>query len=633
MPVKETGFVQMRELNHSEASLPKPKRQRMIPPAWPSEPKPLANNPFNEITLDMYDVCLCLIPVALMVKIGLCLYAEKQDSYNTAYFIDEVSMLTTYLIRFNNQLATAFTIVFVLIFTTFLKRFALWRAQDGEYVVRLEQYQASMSLISTLRSILVLRAFDSISVGLVILWSFYYLGSQASKDEYTYQACGPYSNFTIAYRNSSAPSAFQNVSYTEYPSSFFDTMTLQYGVYVTSLYESLSQFQSPTSSDYTGGALVPFGSYSARDDPIKSWQDVSKPSANEYTSFAGYYSLNLDSYESSTFVGDYNFETSFLQANCSSLTLLPAAQFPNGTTKSTLLAMNMSDSSVIRETNNYTSRRNFTISAHHNSSVVVQCSCAIARRYVELKVHCDCLSCSARKIRDSRRPHPSQNSTPFDDDIFAARFFQSLLSVNQVTTKQALDWQAVDDCFLSGTGDYGETLTKTEILGNFSRAITFQISVGATQVLNTYYYASQLQGDDPTFPDSDPEDITTDPRFTITHMRGGEYNPRYATNKAWIAVDFLSQTVLLAAAIAAFWLRKNTIAPDIFGYVSSLTRDNPHIDLPDGGTTLGGLERARLLRDVKVRIADVSRDGEVGHVGLVTEAREADMLSKGKVYA
>ncbi|KIY03227.1 uncharacterized protein Z520_01694 [Fonsecaea multimorphosa CBS 102226] len=633
MPVKETGFVQMTELNQSNASLPNSRQDPWIPTAWPSDPKPLANDRINEILLDLYDVGLCLIPIALMVKIGLCLKAESMDDEDEGYFIDEVGPLTTYLIRFNGQLATAFTIVFVLIFTTFLKRLALWRAQKGEYVARLEQYQASMSLISTLRSVLFLRAFDSISVGLIIMWSFYYLGSQASKEEFKYQVSGPPSNHLVAYRSFSAPSAFQNATYTGYPQSFFEHLNLQYGVYVTYGQKSQNSDTSPNPSDYTGAALVPF-------PEGYPWTDVSKSSEYWYASFAGCNVYPLWDYDTlaMAFVGDYNFETSFLQAECSNWTLLHGSQFPNGTTKPIVLAMNMSDSAAVHKANNYTSPRTFTISAQHNSSVAVQVSCTIVQKHVELEVHCTGASCGTRRMRDSRQQHPSENSTPFDDDIFAERFFQNLVSINQLTTKNAISWGTVDDAFFD---DYtGKPLpTYAGILENIRNNVDGDgdfVSLGITQVLNTYYYTSQLKRSNPVyFPlnSTDIDSVRADPDFAITPMRGAEYNPRYATNKAWIAVDCVSQAVLFGAAMAAFWLRKNTIAPDIFGYVSSLTRDNPHIDLPDGGTTLGGLERARLLRNVKVRIADVSRDGQVGHVGLVAETRHADYLSPQKVYA
>jgi hypothetical protein len=58
------------------------------------------------------------------------------------------------------KLTTAFTIVFVLIISTLMRRLALWKAQQGESVAQLEQYQVSISLPSTLKTIWSLRAFS-----------------------------------------------------------------------------------------------------------------------------------------------------------------------------------------------------------------------------------------------------------------------------------------------------------------------------------------------------------------------------------------------------------------------------------------------------------------------------------------
>ena len=55
-------------------------------------------------------------------------------------------------------------------------------------------------------------------------------------------------------------------------------------------------------------------------------------------------------------------------------------------------------------------------------------------------------------------------------------------------------------------------------------------------------------------------------------------------------------------------------APDILGYIYTMTQGNPHIRPPEGGNTLGGLERARYLAAKQVQLADVARDQAVGHL-------------------
>ncbi|KAL4770044.1 hypothetical protein BDW60DRAFT_209445 [Aspergillus nidulans var. acristatus] len=60
------------------------------------------------------------------------------------------------------------------------------------------------------------------------------------------------------------------------------------------------------------------------------------------------------------------------------------------------------------------------------------------------------------------------------------------------------------------------------------------------------------------------------------------------------------------------------MASDILGYVSSLTRNNPYVPVPDGGSTLSGFERARLLRDMEVQILNVDERKDTGHIAFVS---------------
>lgn len=75
-----------------------------------------------------------------------------------------------------------------------------------------------------------------------------------------------------------------------------------------------------------------------------------------------------------------------------------------------------------------------------------------------------------------------------------------------------------------------------------------------------------------------------------------------------------SSIVLLAAFYADLVLKYNTLAPDIIGYALSLTILNPYVPTPTGGTTLYGLERAALLRDLPVRVGDVCANEPAGAI-------------------
>lgn len=148
-----------------------------------------------------------------------------------------------------------------------------------------------------------------------------------------------------------------------------------------------------------------------------------------------------------------------------------------------------------------------------------------------------------------------------------------------------------------------------------------------TALVNIYYTSSQTNDQ---YCSGYPERCVFSPQW------GAIYNPQYILSIPWMVMDFLSCMVLFFAAIFSWWLRR-TLTPDIFGFVSSLTRDNPNFAMETGtGSMLSGLERARLLGKVKAKIGDVAGDTEaVGRVGLshVVEGFKAAKLQKERKYA
>ena len=79
--------------------------QPEFPPQWPAEPHPLTADPTTERWLKVFDITLCLIPLALIAKAILCIIASVLDKDNSGPYVDEVHDLTIYLIRFNHQVS------------------------------------------------------------------------------------------------------------------------------------------------------------------------------------------------------------------------------------------------------------------------------------------------------------------------------------------------------------------------------------------------------------------------------------------------------------------------------------------------------------------------------------------------
>jgi hypothetical protein len=248
--------------------------------------------------------------------------------------------------------------------------------------------------------------------------------------------------------------------------------------------------------------------------------------------------------------------------------------------------------------------------------------------------------CSAKKVQYTASHSGPSPITPFDDDGFATRFFDSLLSSTGTPvidpTGITISPTTVDYMF----GLYSYILsgfTSDPPSSQSDRDANIQnVALGLTALTNTYFTASQADvADCRTFTDAYDKQHT--PNCVHSAGQGAVYNPQYLISTPWIIIDFISYAILFLAALFGAHLLRKTIAPDIFGYVSSLTRDNPHFhQLAADRSTLSGLERARLLGHMKIKIGDIE-DGQqqVGRIDFchVVDGNEVKRLQKERKYA
>lgn len=101
---------------------------------------------------------------------------------------------------------------------------------------------------------------------------------------------------------------------------------------------------------------------------------------------------------------------------------------------------------------------------------------------------------------------------------------------------------------------------------------------------------------------------------------------------AWFALLVASSSIILVTGATGLMLKRMTPGPEFFGPVASMTYGNPFFKSPDGGSTLDAMERARLMRDVEVYVADVAGDQEIGHVAFAAGV-PLRKLERGRTYA
>ncbi|KAF2997348.1 hypothetical protein E8E13_003562 [Curvularia kusanoi] len=100
---------------------------------------------------------------------------------------------------------------------------------------------------------------------------------------------------------------------------------------------------------------------------------------------------------------------------------------------------------------------------------------------------------------------------------------------------------------------------------------------------------------------------------------------------AWFALLVAASGVIFITGLIAVVLKRKTLGPEMFGFVSSMTYENPWLSIPSGGTMLDGMERARLLKDIEVCIADVRGNEEKGHIALAAGV-PLRKLERGRLY-
>jgi len=108
----------------------------------------------------------------------------------------------------------------------------------------------------------------------------------------------------------------------------------------------------------------------------------------------------------------------------------------------------------------------------------------------------------------------------------------------------------------------------------------------------------------------------------------------YRANRWWIGLLIASTIILEALAVASATFEFITLAPDVLGYASSMVRDNVFVPQQQTGSALHGTERSRLLKDLRVQIADVWPDRDVGYVAFTTVGSRPRWtpLSRHRVY-
>jgi hypothetical protein len=279
--------------------------------------------------------------------------------------------------------------------------------------------------------------------------------------------------------------------------------------------------------------------------------------------------------------------------------------------------------------------------------------CTMNSVIVEANIICNSDKCGVDRLRGvdtASRNTTVSGFTPFGathDYQWNRNFVQALASLGGEASAQATN--PVDAYIFNETQWAVRDLTAgvmpgmqnwTTYIGEPQKAV--DLSHRLTRVLNTYLDAtrwpSAVTRSDPFGRKSlnatgQPSDALT---MNVTEAVVSVLVPVYRVDAPWAAILIVCSSALLLLGIFGIFIQARTVAPDIFNHVSSLTRDNPHVSAPVGGSGLDGSDRARLLKRMRVQLGDAEPQSETGYIALrslsgTDDSREGQ-IRKARLY-
>lgn len=272
-------------------------------------------------------------------------------------------------------------------------------------------------------------------------------------------------------------------------------------------------------------------------------------------------------------------------------------------------------------------------------------NCTVQQRYIEARARCTEDGCTVVALRPSTR-YANRNPylTRLEDPAIA---FNLMKNLPLATGSFRVGDSAPTELYVRGSEmPFGRASSDQPQILNITTDI-FQSKLQL--LLNTYYqlsmaplaYTAALPG---------PSDVTwnllavfdssggADKELPFVPLRSNMTVTTmvevYHCNYLWFALLLSSSIVLIMLGAIGSAISHLCHAPDMIGYVSSFTYNNPHMQIPAGGEFLGAMERARLLRDLTVKIGDVASDDEVGHIvfATVNHSNTVEGLDAAKLY-
>ncbi|KAI9739348.1 MAG: hypothetical protein M1834_007561 [Cirrosporium novae-zelandiae] len=612
----------------------------------------------------LIDVTFVMIPLPFLLLAGVMIVKDDkkvdQDKYQN---LQEASTLFPYCFAAVVGRATI--------------KFASWMLQRGTTLGLLEHLMGSRSFGAAMTTLFQLRSFNVVGILVILLWCLSPLGAQSLLHVFSTTQIPIPSTANISYINSRAAVAAEN------PPLFGNWFSSFGALFSASLLAPMSVKQGP--ADIWGNVKIPFYSNLSSSGEKQGWRNVSQSNSIQYSSLFGIPLSGIPEGNSS-----FTLESTYLELNCTKINSLPLGgpftirpegpyvSYRNVTydypwaigykgsylpEKYKYLPSNISNSAFDAGSLLY-----LDMTGYNNDTYVY---CTPSQAYVESRINCTkatgSKNCSVIEQRLSTLPHLPTNLTRLSitgviQEIGAllpnatAQFgfidiMQNYIYCQDPTFIQSKMISYVDkkeSRFLRlPLQDFGPRLA--QILNAF----LYSIMYGAIQYLTGAEFKFQdpqeffslgtnvsgmirtriVNGSSIAINSTkNPEEIDSmiSNGTAIITMIGDVTNLRtvYVCSRHWVMALIISSSAMLATAIIGVVFNRKLTMPECLGYVSSLARESPYAPNLSGDPNLDGMQRARAMKNLKLRFGEVSNlaDGTgwlaIGEVENVAHAKQ-----------
>ncbi|KAE8371190.1 hypothetical protein BDV26DRAFT_299019 [Aspergillus bertholletiae] len=534
-----------------------------------------------------------------------------------------------------------------------MRNYALWRAEHCVPLGLLEQLLGSTSFGAAVSSIIAIRQVGFLTAGVMLLWAISPIGGQSILRTLSTTSSTVPGNHSVSFLNPNTSSGFGGTS------MLSSTGPAIEAIYTASLLGTEGVRKSP--QDSWGFPKIPV----LDDLPLNKtasgsnpWRDCHQGNKTVYSSLVGLVVQGIPSDQNS----EFPVESSYFDLDCRAVALNIAqnmvfskmgekALYHNATSLFHSLAgypnaMTTAYSSFFIDTSyNFTaspptqSNLNLWFGAKeggkHGMTNVSLFNCTMSTIRVESWIMCQNGSCAVDRMRKSEKDTRPSSLTPFNDPDPNG---DNWVSLNNLITQ--FPWAAgvmrPDQPSLTDSYIYGDpSLFDTQQwFHDWSTVSEKDVSSRLRALFNTYWQAALAPFTIASVSPFDKVNMSSPnvqgkaALFNMTTATTAKPVTVYSVSRGWAAVFFISTILLEICAIASIVLKSVTTAPDILGYVSSMTRDNPYIQLPAGGSFLSGPDRARSLQHLPVQIVDVRIGEETGYIALASTQSASHQYNK-----